>query len=56
MLEGLSRGNGGERWVLEGLRRLQRQECIGAFSVHSDAGGRIALVCIVMLVETWTRV
>ena len=29
----------GGRRVLEGLPRLRRQECIGAFSVHSDAGG-----------------
>ena len=29
---------GGQR-VLEELRRLQRQECIGVFIVHSDAGG-----------------
>ena len=32
------RTEGGRR-VLEGLRRLWRQECIGAFSVYSDAGG-----------------
>ena len=29
----------GPQRVLEGLQRLWRQECIGAFSVHSDAGG-----------------
>ena len=29
----------GERRVLEGLRRLWRQEYIGAVSVHSYAGG-----------------
>ena len=28
------RGCRGERQVLEGLRRLRRQECIGAFSVQ----------------------
>ena len=31
----------GECRVLEGLQRLWRQECIGAFSVHSDAGWRL---------------
>ena len=30
-----------EHWVLEGLRRLWRQEYIGVFSVHSDAGWRL---------------
>ena len=38
---GAGGGAEGERRVLEGLRRLQRQECTGAFSVHvhRDAGG-----------------
>ena len=35
VIEGLQRG----QQVLEGLRRLRRQEFSGAFSVHSDAGG-----------------
>ena len=42
--EGTSGAGGaaeGERRVLEGLRMLRRQECIGAFSVHSDAGWRL---------------
>ena len=34
VLEGLQRGDSGH-WE---LRRLQRQECIGVFSVHKDAG------------------
>ena len=29
----------GGRLVLEGLQRLRRQGCIGAFSVQSDASG-----------------
>ena len=33
------RGCRGERQVPEGLPKLWRQECIGTFSVHSDAGG-----------------
>ena len=31
----------GEHQVLEGLRSLWRQVCIGVFSVHSDAGWRL---------------
>ena len=33
--------------VLEGLRRLWRQECIDAFGVHSNASGDL---------DVWTRV
>ena len=31
----------GEHQVLKRLWRLWRQQCIGAFSVHSDAGGDV---------------
>ena len=33
----------GEHWVLMGLQRLPRQEYVGAFSVHSNAGGDLDL-------------
>ena len=57
VLEALQRGSsgywkryGGEQWVLEGLWRLLRQECIGAFRVHIGLGLEmdLCLICHVI--------